>query len=83
MTARRRLLMIDLAIAVVVMIVLVIVSPGLAIVGLIAILLLIGCGVSFLIDRRRARRPGPPARAVRPSARRPPPRTTRRPPRRY
>jgi hypothetical protein len=86
---RRRTLTIDLAIALVAMILLVIVSPGLAIVGLIAILVLIACGVSFLIDRmrgrRRARPPAPARRRppTRPSTRRPPTRTTRKPPGRY
>jgi hypothetical protein len=80
--------MIDFGVALVAMILLVIISPGLAIVGLIAILILIVCGLSFLFDRLRSRRYGrpppvarrPPSR--RPSARRPPPRTGgRRPPR--
>jgi hypothetical protein len=77
-------LQIDLAIAVVAMIVLVIVSPGLAIVGLIAILVLGACGASFLIERLRARRrPRPPGPGRRPSStqsRRPPPRSAHRPP---
>ena len=88
---RNRTLVIDFLIALVAMIVLVIVSPGLAVVGLVAILVLVVCGVSFLIDRLRGRRrarPPPPARrptrrppARRPPARRPPSRTARRPPR--
>jgi peptidoglycan/LPS O-acetylase OafA/YrhL len=69
------------------MIVLVIVSPGLAVVGLIAVIVLIACAVSYLIDRvRRRRRTRPPTAARRPPsrhppARRPPSRTARRPPR--
>ena len=60
---RRNTLMIDFTIALGAMVVLVIVSPGLAIVGLIALLVLVVCGLSFLFDvwrRRRGRRP--PAR---------------------
>jgi ABC-type bacteriocin/lantibiotic exporter with double-glycine peptidase domain len=48
------------AIAVVAAIVLLIVSPGLAVVGLVAVLVLVVCGLSFLVDgwrRRRHRRP--------------------------
>jgi peptidoglycan/LPS O-acetylase OafA/YrhL len=55
--------MIDFTIALAAMIVLVIVSPGLAIVGLIALLVLVACGLSFLFDVWRRRRRGrPPAR---------------------
>jgi hypothetical protein len=77
----------DLLIALVAMIVLVIVSPGLAVVGLVAILVLVVCGVSFLIDRLRGRRGAPPPAPARrpasrrPSGRTPPPRPARRPPR--
>ncbi len=84
---RNRTLVIDFVIALVAMIVLVIVSPGLAVVGLVAILVLIGCAVSFLVDRRRrGRRTRPPTGARRPPSRpqpprRPPSRTARRPPR--
>jgi hypothetical protein len=59
------------AIAVVAAIVLLIVSPGLAVVGLVALLVLVVCGLSFLFDgwRRRRHRPsrsqtGRPARRV-------------------
>jgi hypothetical protein len=69
------MLAIDFVIALLAMIVLVIVSPGLAIVGLVAVIVLIACGVSFLIDRLRARRRArPPVVARRPPSRRPPPR---------
>jgi hypothetical protein len=84
---RNRTLVLDFLIALVAMIVLVIVSPGLAVVGLVAILVLILCGVSFLIDRLRRRRGSPPPASARrpasrrPPARRPPTRTARRPPR--
>lgn len=54
---RRSTLIVDAGIAAVVAIVVVVLSPGLAIVGLIAILLLLVCGVSFAWDRlARARR---------------------------
>lgn len=84
---RNRTLVLDFLIALVAMIVLVIVSPGLAVVGLVAMLVLILCGVSFVIDRLRRRRgappPGPARRppSRRPPARKPPTRTARRPPR--
>jgi ABC-type bacteriocin/lantibiotic exporter with double-glycine peptidase domain len=45
------------AIAVVAAIVLLIVSPGLAVVGLVAVLVLVVCGLSFLVDGWRRRRP--------------------------
>ena len=83
----RRTLLIDFLIALVAMIVLVLVAPGLAVVWLVAILVLIVCGISYLVDRlRRGRRTRPPTVARRPPSRRPPPRrpparTARRPPR--
>jgi hypothetical protein len=64
--------MIDFTIALGAMIVLVVVSPGLAIVGLIALLVLIVCGLSLLFDAWRRRRGRPP------TARRPPGRSTAR-----
>jgi ABC-type bacteriocin/lantibiotic exporter with double-glycine peptidase domain len=57
---RSSTLAVDVAIAVVAAVVLLIVSPGLAVVGLIAVLVLVLCGLSFLVDgwrRRRRRRP--------------------------
>jgi ABC-type bacteriocin/lantibiotic exporter with double-glycine peptidase domain len=62
-------LAVDVTIAVVAAVVLLIVSPGLAVVGLIALLVLIVCGLSFLFDawrgRRRVRaRAGGPVRRV-------------------
>jgi hypothetical protein len=60
---RNRTLAIDFAIALLAMIVLVIVAPGLAVVGLVAVVVLTGCGVSYLFDRMRGRGPRPrPAR---------------------
>jgi ABC-type bacteriocin/lantibiotic exporter with double-glycine peptidase domain len=77
---RRNTLIVDLALAVVAMIVLVIISPGLAIVGLIAILVLVVCALSFVFDawrtRRHGRRGPPPRRSA------PAPRPARRPARR-
>jgi hypothetical protein len=50
-------LVIDILIAVIVAGLVVIVISGVATVGLIAALVLAGCGISVLIDRRRARHP--------------------------
>jgi hypothetical protein len=48
-------LVFDILIAIIVASVLVIVLSGVATVGLIAVLVLAACGISVLIDRRRAR----------------------------
>ena len=50
-------LVIDFLVAVIVAALIVIIVSGVATVGLIAALVLVACGVSVLIDRRRARRP--------------------------
>jgi Flp pilus assembly protein TadB len=50
-------LLIDFLLAVIVAALVVIIISGVATVGLIAALVLLACGVSVLIDRRRARRP--------------------------
>ena len=47
---RNRTLAIDFLIAAVATIVLVIVSPGLAVVGLVAVLVLVVCGLTYLVD---------------------------------
>lgn len=74
-------LLIDVAIALLAMVILVIISPGLAVVGLVAILVLVVCGLTVLWERlRRRRAPRPPPQPRRTAARRPP---ARRPPRRY
>ncbi len=53
----RRLAMTDLGIAFVLAILVLIISPGVAIAGLIAAIVLVACGVSFALDaRRRSRR---------------------------
>jgi hypothetical protein len=70
----RSLLSIDVAVAVVVAIVLIVVTPGLAITALLALLVLLVCGISLLIDRLPSRRR--PARRIRSS--RPPDRHGRR-----
>ena len=49
-------LRVDLLIAVAVAALVLIISPGLAISGLIAIVALVVCGIAFLVDARRGRR---------------------------
>jgi predicted histidine transporter YuiF (NhaC family) len=60
----RRVLSVDIAIAVAVAVVVLIISPGYAISGLLAIIVLLICGVSLLRERRattrRGRRMSPP-----------------------
>ena len=58
-------LFIDFLVAVIVASLVVIVISGVATVGLIAALVLVACGVSVLIDRRRTRRPERPRRRAR------------------
>lgn len=72
---RSATLKLDFLIAVAVAIFLIIVSPGLAVVGLVAILVLAGCAISLVFERRRARRGG---RNRRPPAPRPAARPARR-----
>lgn len=52
-----RTLRIDMAIALVVAIVLLVISPGLAITGIVALLAILVSAGSFLVQRRRRRRP--------------------------
>jgi hypothetical protein len=55
--------MIDAVLAAIVTVLLIVLAPGWAVVGLVAIVLLLVCGVSLAIDRirgRAARRPAPP-----------------------
>ncbi len=54
---RRRLARLDLGIGVFVAIVLFVISPGLAITALVALLTLLACLVSVVLERRRARAP--------------------------
>lgn len=56
---RRNTLLIDAGIAAVLAIFVLIIAPGLAVVGLLAILVVIVCAISFAIDLRRNRSRGP------------------------
>ncbi len=78
---RRNTLLLDAAIAAGVTSLAVILAPGLAVVGLLAILALVVCGVSFIVQEARDRTHPPRvrARSARPPTRPPRPRT--RPPR--
>lgn len=58
----RRVLSVDLAIAVAVAVIVLIISPGYAISGLLAIIVLLICGVSLLRERRGAARGARPTR---------------------
>ena len=49
----RRPLLVDLAVAALAAAAIVILAPGLAVVGLLALLVLVVCAVSLLIDSRR------------------------------
>jgi hypothetical protein len=66
----RRVLSVDLAIAVAVAVIVLIVSPGYAISGLLAIIVLLVCGVSLLRERRAGTR----RNQARPGSSRRPPR---------
>jgi hypothetical protein len=52
----RNTLLTDVGIAAALAILVLIVAPGLAVVGLLAILVIVVCAVSFALDRRRTRR---------------------------
>jgi hypothetical protein len=62
---RNRTLLVDLAIAVFVAILLIAISPGLAVVGLVALLVLIISGLTFAFDRARKRRRADPLQELR------------------
>ncbi len=49
----RRLAMIDLGIALALAVFVLLISPGIAVAGLIALLVLVVCGVSFVVESRR------------------------------
>lgn len=72
---RRNTVLIDIVIAAILTILIVVLSPGLAVVGLIALLVVLVCTLSFAFDRRRrSKRPSrrePSLRASRPRARQP------------
>jgi Flp pilus assembly protein TadB len=53
---RRRLARIDVALGLLVALVLLLASPGLAIAAIVALILLVGCGISLLVQRRGSRR---------------------------
>lgn len=53
---RRRTLLIDAGIALVLAILVIVLSPGLAVVGLLALVVVLICGLSFGVDRLRRRR---------------------------
>jgi membrane protein implicated in regulation of membrane protease activity len=57
---RRNTLLIDAVIAASLVVIVLIVSPGLAVTGLIALLILAVCLVSFMFERWRRRRTKPP-----------------------
>jgi Flp pilus assembly protein TadB len=57
---RRHLARVDLALGLVAALILVLAAPGLAIAGLIALIVLVGCLAAFLLDRRRRSRAGDP-----------------------
>ncbi len=71
---RQRLARIDIGLGVAAALILILITPGLAISGLVALLVLLACVASFAIERRRS----DPARALRRRGRRlgrrPPPR---------
>jgi Flp pilus assembly protein TadB len=52
----RNTLLADAAIAAGIAILVIVIAPGLAVVGLLALLVLIVCGISFAFDLRRGRR---------------------------
>jgi Flp pilus assembly protein TadB len=53
---RRHLARVDLGLGLLAALILVLAAPGLAIAGLIALTVLVGCLVAFLLDRRRRSR---------------------------
>jgi ABC-type bacteriocin/lantibiotic exporter with double-glycine peptidase domain len=66
---RRNTVLIDIVIAAILTVLIVVLSPGLAVVGLIALLVVLVCAISFAFDRRR--------RSKRPARREPPLRASR------
>ncbi len=54
---RRNILLTDAAIAAVIAIIVLIISPGIAVTGMIALAVLIVCAISLVLDIRRSRRP--------------------------
>lgn len=66
---RPNTLLVDAAIAIVLAILVIVLSPGLAVVGLLALLVVLLCGISFGIDRLRRRHRRNPAAELRRSRR--------------
>jgi hypothetical protein len=52
----RNTLLVDAGIAALLAILVIVIAPGLAVVGLLALLVVIVCGISFALDLRRNRR---------------------------
>jgi ABC-type bacteriocin/lantibiotic exporter with double-glycine peptidase domain len=65
----RKTLLVDAGVALVLAILVIVISPGLAVVGLLALLVLLVCAASFGIDRRRRRRHRDPVTELRRSRR--------------
>jgi ABC-type transport system involved in cytochrome bd biosynthesis fused ATPase/permease subunit len=65
----RNPLFVDAAVAVVIVVLILIIQPGVAIGAILALVLLVVCGVSYLIGRRRERASAP-GRQGRPAPRR-------------
>jgi ABC-type bacteriocin/lantibiotic exporter with double-glycine peptidase domain len=65
----RKTLLVDAGVALVLAILVIVISPGLAVVGLLALLVLLVCAASFGIDRRRRRRRRDPVTELRRSRR--------------
>lgn len=60
---RLKPVVVDVIVAVVLAAIVLIVSPGAAVTGILALLFLIVCGITLLFDSRRARRSRAPRRA--------------------
>lgn len=75
----RNPLLTDIAIAVLAAILILVLTPGVAVAGMIALLVLLACAATLVVDSRRRRRAGPsrPRRPVPAPQRRPPDRRPR------
>jgi hypothetical protein len=65
---RRHLARVDVGLGLAGALILVLATPGLAITGLIALIALIGCGIAYLLERRRHARRDVPEAVAPPSA---------------
>lgn len=61
----RNTLLVDVAIALLMAVLAIVIAPGLAVVGLLAILVLVICAVTFALDRRRKRAASDPLHELR------------------